>query len=160
MAQSISFDKNGLSLVHLGTDIRNINACELAQHPESNLFRVWFDDLFRYYVIESSSILLSNKHMLQYIIVAADSDNKIMGIFLFIQDFTFKILEELKEVYGEPALVSDSSICGMATNSKAYWKLASGPTVLYTKYEGSNLVKVAIDKSDIEKPTPGVTIIQ
>jgi hypothetical protein len=157
MAQSISFTGHGLNTVFLGEKVHYASVKRIKVHPQKHQFRLWFEGVFEYYYFEQE-LLLQGMYRVAHLFIAANRQEEVTSIIIYVQDSLPSVIDDIIKVFGNPSTKSNSSIDGMQTNLKHFWKTSTGVSVLYTTYQGINLCKIEIYNTPIEEETPGVTI--
>jgi len=161
MALRIEFTENGLNIISLGINIHasgNIVLKKLSLHPGKNSIRPWFEEEYEYYFIDSVSMFIPECGLVKEIFIATDKEKIVVGIFLFLEEHSDKLTEELSKIYDSPLLKSDSFVNGSASGSKVFWKKNDIPVFL-SNAVNSPYIKLTFTKTQPEEKTPGINIV-
>ena len=158
MAQQLEFNKKGVTNFQIGDSIHLIKDLKpLSVHPHKNTLRPWFEDEYKYYFLDKKVIRVAGV-AIKYFFVVANQADKIISLIAYANDSTETIKEKLSNIFGKPAVKSESSIEGWHSNSKTFWNTPSGIIVFFTKYPHSSLSKIDICKAEVDERMPGISV--
>ncbi len=157
MIQRIEVNENGLNIVQLGAAIDTIPAVmPLRLHPNRNLLLTGFNEEFEYYFINGKGMFLGDAAVVKDLFIAAGKRNEIVGVFLVIEPNT-QITNILNEAFGSAKLQSNSSIEGINTGGKTFWK-KNDVSVFLTATNVSLYSTITIRRVPFDNKAPEVYI--
>lgn len=160
MSQEVSFRNSGVNLVSIGSHIEELYTRSVSEHPESNKIVCAFPETYEYWYFPSDSLLVAGTNRINHLIIASDDNTKVVAIFIFFENASNEVSELITNVYGAPTLSSNSTISGIATNSKLFWISKDDIEIFCTTQSNKNSVTVTIKKQMIAGVAPSVYIMK
>lgn len=160
MPQKVEFSVDGLSILKLGTimtDLRQFSLSKIEKHPDKESFRIWFNETFSYYYINSASLFIPGCGLIDNLFIVPDKSNRVMSIFIF-GEMNIETLEaKLTEAFGDAKLKSQSANPGSPNRTKKLWH-KNGISVYLTTAVNSKIAGISISKYTGEGISPGISI--
>ncbi|TAE09437.1 MAG: hypothetical protein EAZ47_11300 [Bacteroidetes bacterium] len=148
------FGINGISGFNLQSSVAHLNGIlSPIEHKFSSVTLGW-TNLYNYFFIDVSQINTPSNLPLHSALVATDKSAILMDITLhFEQKFFADLLMELQAVYGDELLQSNSSISGLPTSSRCFWRLGD-MSIFLTEQLNTNMLEVNFSKMHYDSIKP------
>lgn len=158
MSQKLELKEDGLNFVKLGARIDTVAmVAPIAKHRKIADIRMAFNNQFDYYFIDSDSMFIDDAGIVKDVFLARGRSGEVASIFIFLENANSSLVPLINKVFGDPKLQAASSVSGLPTNSKFFWK-KKDVSVFLLFQRGSTYSKITISQAVLNETTPGINI--